>query len=205
MYKIKVVKFDDETHVRQATLREIRETNFKNGKSTIYEKNIIEIFGKSVSQIKQAFVNNGINFYDSNQKNKQEEFNSEFFVEIGNSQIFKYTHFYNINQLEEMIVKYDYKLIDLIQEKPAVYLIHNEQEYMTKYPKVYEGILKLFNTPQIFIFLTEDNTSGILSQIERQIFEALSYEYIIHLWKGWKIETLTLERIYQCLHFNVMV
>ncbi|MDG4975126.1 hypothetical protein [Lactococcus lactis] len=212
MYKIKIVDFDSKTNVKQATLRDVKWESGKVGrKSLIYESNILEIFGSSIIKVKEAFDNNGVSFYEPAQntpdveRDESDKQGPEFFVEIGNNQVFQYTQFYDISRLEEMISKYDYKLNELIHEKLAIYLIHNELDFMIKYPNLWRKIQESFNAPMIFIFLTVGSESKMLHHFETGNLMALSYEYIIMLWKSWNIETLTLEWLYEAIRFNIMI
>lgn len=212
MYKIKIVDFDSKTDVKQATLRDVKWASGEvRKKSLIYESNILEIFGSSIFKIKEAFDNNGVSFYDYAQntsgveRNESDKQSPEFFVEIGNNQVFQYTQFYDISQLEEMISKYDYKLNELIHEKLAIYLIHNELDFMIKYPNLWRKIQESFNTPIIFIFLTVESEPRMLHHFENGNLMTLSYEYIIILWKRWNIDTLTLEWLYEAIRFNIMI
>lgn len=215
MYKIKVVEFDKKTHVKQATLRKVEsELLGKRYKFPIYESSVLEIFGKSILKIKEAFDNNGIIFYDAVQNlesdngefiEEVEEFSPESFVEIGKSQEFKNTKFYESGRLETMISKYDYKLEELIKEDLAIYLIHHEIDFMIMYPNLWRELQKQFNNPQIFIFLSISQSPQILPQINTQELWEDSYEFRILLWKKWEIEPLTLESLYQVLRFNIML
>lgn len=212
MYNIKVVEFDKKTHVKQATLREV-ESELFGKRRKIFECSVLEIFGKSILDIKESFNNNGIIFYDAVQNLEsdndefidEEELSSEFFVEIGKSQEFKNTQFYEIGRLEMMISKYNYKLEELIKEGLAIYLIHHEIDFIIMYPNLWRELQKQFNNPQIFIFLSISQSPQILPHINTQELWEASYEFTILLWKKWEIEPLTLESLYEVLLFNIML
>ena len=92
MYKIKIVEFDKKTQVKQATLREV-ESELFGKRLKIFESSVLEIFGKSILDIKEAFDNNGVVFYAPIQTivdgEGKETLSPEFFVEIGKCQEFK--------------------------------------------------------------------------------------------------------------------
>ena len=208
MYQIKTVDFDSKTNVKQATLREIIWTDFDSkGKPPIYESNIVEIFGESDEQVKQAFLNNGIKFFPPvNNNEKEEDLDSEIITEIGSKQIFEHTQFKNIDLLEQMMTVYDYKLNDLIPKNGAILIIHTPVHFKEKYPRFYMEMKKeLVVDVRLFLFVSCTSAPQILTQEFIPKEEYSSLEYVRRLWKGWGVETSTLEQIDECLRFNIMI
>lgn len=208
VYKIKIVDFDSKTNVKQATLREIIWTEFESkGKPPIYESNIVEIFGESDEQVNQAFLNNGIKFYPPVKNNEKEDgLDSEIVTEIGNKQVFEHTQYKNIDLLEQMMTVYDYKLNDLIPQNGAILIIHTPVHFKEKYSRFYMEITKaLVNDVRLFLFLSCTSTPQILTHEFIAKEEYSSLEYVRRLWKAWGVETSALERIDECLCFNIMI
>ena len=210
-YKTKVVEFDSETQVKQATLREILWDDFKeHSKPYIYESNVIEIFGESEEKIKQAFLNNGIKFYDPNLKSKVKEnikLDPERIVEIGSAQLFEFSQFITSEDIEEMMRNYGYKLDEVIERNGAILIIHNGVELQKKFPLLYAGLLEkiIYSDNLLFLFLSVGQTLQFLPQINLAGHEISSYEYVLKLWQSWEVDTTCLKRLYQALLYNIMI
>ena len=205
MYKIKVTDFDVQTKVKQATVREILWEDFEtSGKPNIYERNVVEIFGETQEQLREAFMNNGIsrNVLEHYEEGKA----PEIVVEIGENQIFEYSQFKNINFIERMIAKHHYKLKELIGCKGAMIVIQNPTKRLEHYPNFYLSLKEeLCSEVRVFVFLTCASEPQFLTHFGNRKLGESSFDFVVETWRRWGVETYLLERLYRCLRFNIMI
>lgn len=206
-YQPKIVTFDSQTQIKQMTLREILWSDFKqNGKPPVCETKISEIFGGTKTKLKNAFLNNGLNFNPLEERMSCEVTSgNEKIIEIGDVQFFKNTHFVTPNHLELMISENGYRLSSLLGGKSSMCLIQTCPTFTSKYPMLWEYLQSNFNAPVAFVFITDNNLPQMIPQIDTEKLCEASYNYLLTSLNKWKINTEILEKYYKCLHYNVLI